>query len=250
MVYHILNGDALKEKFPSDLEGELIIMREALISGPVSDPSFLENRSKYFKEVLGVPKLEYKEKGILELQKLTEIAPKSIVHFWFEDDLFCQANFWYCAHQILKTSKAEKCYLVRPNHDNWTGFGYMNSNDLLESFNTKQIISKDQMHSISKLWKAYQKDDFESMDIFSSELTNLIERLPEVIKAHKDRKPSDNYPGRPKFLLSQIIEELGTKEFGAVFRIFKERAGIYGFGDTQVRKLLDELLDQNSQHQS
>ena len=38
--YHILNGDALKELFPEDIKGTLIIARECLIEGNVDGDTF------------------------------------------------------------------------------------------------------------------------------------------------------------------------------------------------------------------
>ena len=38
-----------------------------------------------------------------------------------------------------------------------------------------------------------------------------------------------------------VYNELETDEFGAVFREFSRRESIYGFGDLQVKKLLDQI---------
>jgi hypothetical protein len=45
---------------------------------------------------------------------------------------------------------------------------------------------------------------------------------------------------RPQAILSEIIEE-GTQGFDEVFRKFSDRAGVYGYGDTQVKRLLENL---------
>ncbi|MFZ1675666.1 MAG: hypothetical protein WAT91_00255, partial [Saprospiraceae bacterium] len=37
MIYHILNGDALADKFPQkEISGQIILIREAFIEGPLS----------------------------------------------------------------------------------------------------------------------------------------------------------------------------------------------------------------------
>jgi hypothetical protein len=45
---------------------------------------------------------------------------------------------------------------------------------------------------------------------------------------------------RPRQLLQQI-QSSGKDDFREVFKEFSAQAGIYGFGDTQVRKLLADL---------
>jgi hypothetical protein len=42
MDYHILNGDALKGQFPSEIPGQLIVARECLVDGDVSGESLSE----------------------------------------------------------------------------------------------------------------------------------------------------------------------------------------------------------------
>jgi len=46
---------------------------------------------------------------------------------------------------------------------------------------------------------------------------------------------------RPVQSLKEIKEELKTDDFGIIFREFSKREAIYGFGDLQVKRLLDEL---------
>jgi hypothetical protein len=53
MVYHILNGDSLAYSFPeAKIEGEIMVVREALIDGEFSGdnlPGFWQSRAKYMK---------------------------------------------------------------------------------------------------------------------------------------------------------------------------------------------------------
>ncbi|AZA74697.1 DUF1835 domain-containing protein [Chryseobacterium indoltheticum] len=88
-TFHILNGDCLAEKFPKNMEGEIIIWREALIDGPVSDNNFFENRKKFITENHD-SESDYEELVVKEFQRIQNIPEDSSVFFWFEDDLFCQ----------------------------------------------------------------------------------------------------------------------------------------------------------------
>ena len=64
-----------------------------------------------------------------------------------------------------------------------------------------------------------------------------------AINAHIERIPEDGYLGRPKESLKEIMKELQTDKFGPVFQEFCKRESIYGFGDLQVKRLYDEVLN-------
>lgn len=243
MIYHILNGDALKEKFPPKLEGEIIVLREALISGPVSSTDFFENRAKYITTYFDATIELYKEKSEKELLKLKDIPQNAEVNFWFEDDLFCQCNFWFACHLLSQAQTIQNTNLIRPDTDSWTGFGIMNAQSLEKAFLNKAHITQSQLQMFSKLWTIYQQGETKGMNKIAEELTSLIPRLPDVIVAHIDRIETKDNPGKPKKLLKSIIHSLDTKEFGKVFRAFQEEAGIYGFGDSQVKIMFDEIID-------
>jgi hypothetical protein len=71
METHVLNGDALAEKFL--LEGELIICHEALIEGPVSAKSmngFWKMRALYLSEGHTQDELRYRNEVKEEFEKL------------------------------------------------------------------------------------------------------------------------------------------------------------------------------------
>ena len=65
--------------------------------------------------------------------------------------------------------------------------------------------------------------------------------LTDVVTAHSERVPTNDSPGRPKKIIKEIIDELGTSDFSPVFREFSKRESIYGFGDLQVKRLMKDL---------
>jgi len=132
LIYHILNGDALKSQLPN-LNGETIVIRESLMDGPVNATdldSFFIEREKYICSNFEMNPEEYLHKSKREIQKITNIKAGSEVNLWFEDDLFCQSNLWFCCY-ILQRIKEINVYLVRPDHQDWAGFGIMNKVRLL-----------------------------------------------------------------------------------------------------------------------
>ena len=67
MVYHILNGDALKEQLPT-LSGEVIVFRECLVEGPVKAAD--EQNGKLLEEVMEPKSQQY----VLAGGKLTSFS--------------------------------------------------------------------------------------------------------------------------------------------------------------------------------
>ena len=120
--FHILNGDALKEQFPQDVPGEQIVLRECFVDGPV-DANTLEElyeiRSKFIVDNYEGTVQEYSEKVIPEFNKITSLHENCDVNLWFEDDLFCQVNFWFTIH-LLQLKKCNT-FLIRPVKHNQYG---------------------------------------------------------------------------------------------------------------------------------
>src|SRR4051812_39763377 len=95
MIYHILNGDSLAYSFPeTNIQGEIIVVREALVEGDVSGSNlddFWQTRAK----CMGLTKVEYSNKVVTEFEKIINAAGNSEFNLWFEFDLFCQVNMWF-----------------------------------------------------------------------------------------------------------------------------------------------------------
>ena len=68
MVYHVLNGDSLAYSFPeANIEGDIIVAREALIEGDLSGNNldeFWQSRAKY----IGITEEEYRNNVSVSLK--------------------------------------------------------------------------------------------------------------------------------------------------------------------------------------
>jgi hypothetical protein len=238
-TYHILNGDALNERFPEGIQGERIIMRECLIEGPLkakNPDTFFEERADYLKKTYAAEadSLNYEDLVMPEIEKMRAIDLGSEVNLWFEDDLFCQANLWFVIH--LLRHKADSFFLVRPDQRSPYSFAAYNQQELTDLMEKKLPV-----HSIdmwSKLWQAYADHDLELLEKTAEEMSGDYPFVRNAVKAHTDRYPADG-PGRPERSLQQIKAALNTDEFGPVFRVFSQREAIYGFGDLQVKRMFD-----------
>ncbi len=241
--YHILNGDALKEQFPTSLVGERIVLRECLVDGGVEGDTLeelLATRSAFLSQHYeGITKPLYYEKILPEFQKIKNISPASEVNLWFEEDLFCQVNFWFTIHLLQQQIPNTPIYLVKPNPPNQYSFGYLNQEELVGLYEGRQLLQKKEM--LARLWQYYQKNETDQLVQIAETLAIYYPFLLPAVKAHIARIPKEGTMGYPSQVLLQIMDDLGTKDFGLVFKEFTKRAAIYGFGDVQVRRLWERL---------
>lgn len=240
MIYHVLPGDSLvKEYKGSDLDGEMIVCREALVSGPVDADSldeFWNDRARFILSEYGEDEIEYHEKVGSELDRLTEIGADDEVNLWFEYELFCSVNLWFCL-SLLKDHGAT-VYRVEPigltEEKRWDGFGKFGVDDVLASFEMRTKLSESDIELGTALWNAYRRKDDAKLKELASHGDAAFPYLSEVVAAaiEQDIQPIE---------ILKVITADGKKEFSEIFVEFRKRAGVYGYGDLQVQRLLDQL---------
>ena len=244
-IYHILNGDSLMSQLPASILGELIVARECLVDGNIQGDTLSElfaNRAEHIESYSQVPNGKYFETTVPEINKIMHIPPKATVYCWFEDDLFCQVNFWFVLHLLKKQDQGYTIYLVRPNKGNEYSFGHMSQEELIIAYNTAYIIETTELKCLADLWPNYQQKNFDNLLQIA---TGLLQRFPfllPAVNAEIDRLPDDSGYGRPERQLLLIMKNLDTEDFPTVFRVFHQKEGIYSFGDLQVRRMFDALL--------
>ncbi|MEM6644225.1 MAG: DUF1835 domain-containing protein [Bacteroidota bacterium] len=241
-VYHILNGDALKEQIADRLEGKMIIMRECLIEGPLTYPSgdlqeLFQKRAQFLTRSNGGTAEYYFVEVAAELEKLIQVENGAILNFWFEDDLFCQTNFWFLVH--LTRDKSITRSLIRPHQLTRYGFGAYNFEGLQGCFQKrKEILLVDEL---SNLWEAYANGQSEKMKQIASQLSDEFSFISAAVNAHISRIATNFSSGEPLQILAKLVEEFGIDSFKKIFDSFSSQAPIYGFGDLQVKRLLQQL---------
>ncbi|PZU91350.1 MAG: DUF1835 domain-containing protein [Chryseobacterium sp.] len=240
-IFHITNGDYLAEELKNtSIKGEIIVCREALITGTLKADSleeFWEVRAKSIADDYNVSEKSYYENSVSEFEKILNIPEGSEVNLWFEDDLFCQVNLWFCISLLSKIDDL-KIYRVFPKIDAenyWKGFSDSNHSDLEDLLESKVVFNKNDIELTLKLWKAYQNNDMDSLKQLSYNQSNCFHFLKEVTDAYINIKPEN-------FIRNQI--ENGLTDFDSVFKKFQKELGIFGFGDLQVRNIYQKLSTQ------
>lgn len=241
-IFQILNGDALKERFPKDIPGQRIVAREALADGPIQGDTpevFFANRFSFMNKNYGVSKEEYEAKTLAEYQKIQQIPSDAFVFLWFEDDVFCQLNCWFVAALLWYGNHRGPCYLVRPRKHSHLGFGGLNEIELLDLYQKSTLLLN--LAKLSSLWNRVQAGHALSVLRYAESMSRDYPFIAPAVEAYFAAKPNIDDPGRPVKVLRQIIADLGTDSFSEVFLEFCKREPIYGYGDLQVRNLMSKI---------
>lgn len=247
MIYNILNGDSLAYSFPgAGIEGEIVVVREALIDGDLSGDNlqdFWHARAGY----LGLTQAGYQDQVASEFEKILNAPDGSEFNLWFEYDLFCQVNMWFVISIINSLPIKKKVYAVyttyldRSSRHFWNGFGPANSSQLQVCFNDKILLSDTDLQIAQELWTAYKANNFDELARLAKHQSVAFPHLAEVVKAHIDRFPKDGRNGRPESVIEDITKNIST-DFQKVFEEFWKRESIYGFGDVQLKRIYDKVM--------
>ena len=236
MIYHILNGDALKDQFPKDIIDEKIIFRECLIDGPIEsdlEESFWKTRKKFISE--DYHDLNYDTYSKAEIEKISKIPDKSEVYFWFEEDCFCQVNFWKAVSLLV--AKNHKSYLVLPDEKSPYSFANLSQKDLQDQFQNAQLLTDSDLLLFRKLWDHYKGGNFEML---TNEISGYESRFPFLSKAIQGIEEIKNR-NLPAELLIQFKQQNPDSTFQEAFRYFCQIAPHYGLGDLQVLRIWEKI---------
>lgn len=247
MDTNILNGDALVDRMEAAGFGQLIVCREALIDGPVDAANmdeFWKIRAAFIADNFEPEQENYYDYVVAEFDKLKEIQPGSNINLWFGDDLFCQANLWFLVHYLDQLGLSRSLYRVFPiiktGAGRWNEFGGLDPGDFGESYDARVAFTKNDVELAKKLWKAYSTHDLETLQSLAATPTEVFHDLDIVVQAHIDRFPNPGELSRPEKTLKELMDG-GITGFNNIFPAFFNREGIYGFGDSQVKTILDNM---------
>lgn len=240
MIYHVLPGDSLVDEFgKTGIAGKTIICRECLIVGPIdaeTHDDFWAERARFILSDYGEDEIEFNERVADELEKLDEVDKGDEVNLWFEHELFCQVNLWYCLSRLA--DKGAEVFRVLPlstdPEDRWKGFRSADASDLKTAFGQRVRLSESDIETGRSLWEAYRRKDG---TVLSQKADSAHTAFPYLAETAKAAAAIDDEPIR----ILREIKQTGITDPDEIFSEFSKRAGVYGFGDLQVLRLLDQL---------
>ena len=249
MIYHILNGDALVDRFSATgLKGEMVVARECLIEGDLSGDTldaFYQTRANYLAAAYGENQKDYFKEVAREFDKLKAAPNPSEFNLWFGYDLFCRANMWFVISLLQSLTIQKQIFVVYPYYlkgrDIWQDFGNANPDKLVFCFHHRVLFTNKDLQLADELWKAYKNSDLARLSQLSKQQSDCFPYLEEVCQAHIDRFPTQNTKSRPEKVVEELLADVHI-DFPTVFNEFFKREGVYGFGDLQVKRIYDKLL--------
>ena len=75
---------------------------------------FWAQRADFIYDSYGGEREEYYRKVVDELTKLRQIQKSDEINLWFENDLFCQTNYWFILKFLTHLSARDNLYRVFP----------------------------------------------------------------------------------------------------------------------------------------
>ncbi len=237
MIYHVLPGDSLAPEFlKTGIVGQVIICRECLAVGDVdavSLPDFWDQRARFMASEYGEDEVEYHETVADGLAQLLDADSGDEVNLWFEYELLCSVNLWFCLFLLSETEA--RVFRVSPSQlkdeDRWEGFGDFEATDLRKSFDQRFELSREGIEIGRDLWIAFRSHNHDKLDELAKKNSEAFLHLGEVCEAARERDT------RPAEIVAEIMFE-GKSTIEDVFPEFNQRAGVYGYGDLQVEKLI------------
>jgi len=250
MTFHILNGDALIDRFSATgLSGEMIVARECLIVGDLEGETlsqFYLTRARYIEAAYNENKENYFARVVSEFEKLIAAPDHSEFNLWFGYDLFCRMNMFFILSILYDIKIDKKIFVVYPSYldqtNAWEDYAEATPADLINCFKNRIQFNEADLKLGKDLWTAFKTKDFAGLETLSKQKPRCFPYLQEVCRAHIDRFAKKGEKGRPERAIEEIME-IPRIAFGDVFSQFSKREGIYGFGDCQVKPLYDKMIN-------
>ena len=250
---HIVNGDSTAQILSkTSIEGEVIVWREMLCEGDlhkdVGSDKFWLARYNYFENEVGVPRLEYFDKSVKEIQKIEEISKNSEVILWFEYDLFCQVNLLALCTYLLKIYRKDIKYsLVCTGRENGKEALQSLSDYSLKEYeylqNNKVNLSRNNFLFAEESWNLYVENNEQKLKEFDFNRSSKFTYLQVAMNQHLKRFPNGNEFNQIDSKILNIID-LGRMSKNKIVKellLWQQKETVYGFGDLQYFMALDRL---------
>ncbi len=250
---HILNGDSTADIIKdSGVSGDLIIWREMLCEGPLSNhvghDEFWGLRYAYFENELKVSKLDYYDKVIKQLIPIEDLTHFDEVVLWFEYDLFCQVNLMgLCTYLLNYYSKSLTYYLVcvgqEKNSESLLTLSDYSPATYLRLYEERVKLSRYDLLFAKECWEQYVKNNNQELKGFNFKKNGKFKYFHLAMNQHLKRFPESSKLNQ---IDKKILETIQSNEFSErdilkELLIWQRKETVYGFGDLQYAMYLEKL---------
>ena len=245
---HIINGDSLVSRLHDiGINDDQLVWREMLCEGntvfDLSSGDFKTARVSYLAQ-FDATENTYTESFLKPLLE-TDYTSYTSITLWFEYDLFCHINM-IAALSYLKTKKLNTpIYLVCSgwieNETHLKGLGELTDKQLLEHYNNKIELTKDDIIFANELWRIYNTKNHIVFKNYIKQ-SSSFPYLSNCISAHLKRFPDvTNGLNILETNILKIIQKEHIKSTHHLTGYILQYQGYYGFGDLQITKIIHKL---------
>ncbi len=248
---HITNGDSTTEILQNlQVEGRIITWREMLCEGKtikdVGSEDFWKIRFNFFKTSYKITKKFFIDFTLKEYRNLCKQNQDEII-LWFDYDLFCQINMIAVISWLKRYRKGKKITVIQnrttANPENLMIFSQLSNNEVLNLFNNRITLTQDDIEYADYIWQLYCSDSplrLETVHKFNTSSAFIY--LTDAINTHLQRFPSiENGLSSIENTILQTVSEQSFKNKNKLINLLLKNQGIYGFGDTQYSKKIQDL---------
>ena len=248
-MIHIVNGDAVGNKI-KQIDGEIIVWRVMYDFGPVSSiwskEEQVKMRASFFEEKLGIPS-DFFIQNCEGQEKLLSNIPKSEeVVLWFEHDRFDQTMLMYLITELSSKGYGDLSMISidqYPGISPFYGLAQLSSEQLIELLDSKQKLTREQIHEAITGWKAYTsyyKADIEKWILLED---HSLPFLLNVLKNNNSYFPSKSTGLNEVEYLALSLINKGACLFYDLFQCIKEKRKNDGLSDLHLAAILNELMN-------
>ena len=252
-MLHIHNGDSTAGTArKSDIPGEHLAWREALVCGPapadLSADEFLQIRAKHLAEAYGANLEECQQELRAQTEVLSRFSDHEEVVLWFEHDLFCQVHLiyllhWFAQHELGGTRLSLVSIDEYPGIERFRGLGELKAEQLSALFPERRQVTPAQLELGARAWQAYSSPDAAACVVLLNSDTSALPFLKSALLNHVRRFPSINNGMSSIGNAGLDLVARGYCKFKSLFPAFVRREAEYGFGDAQLYLEMKRLAD-------
>ena len=250
-LLHITNGDSFTSRLQSlQLKGDVITWREMLCEGKtlstVGSESFWKTRFEFLNKNYKVSKSWFIEKTLKEYRSLCNHKQQDQIVLWFEYDLFCQINMLAVLSWLKTHRRHAEIYLVCSGKvegsDRLFGLNELNDEKLLELYDSKKLLSQDDIEYADYIWQLYCSDNPIRLENQIGNNDFQFEYLSDALKTHLKRFPTiKNGLNDLENHILEVAKKEKPKSKKELMRNLLTDQGFYGFGDTQYDRMISSL---------
>lgn len=245
---HITNGNILTDYLRElDFTEDILTWQEMLCEGPtipaIDSEAFFELRAEFLKSRYDI-EVDSKELQ-KELSKLDNTEKYTEINLWFEYDLFCHINLLGVINLLHQKEIDKPLYLICSGREvgekSLKGLGELSPQQLKTHYENKILLTREDIDLAIALWRTYCGTDHNILKPYIVTKSNF-KYMSNCLKAHLERFP-DSKSGLSKLEANvlKIIRENSVKSEHHLLGYALNYQGYYGFGDTQLKRIIREL---------